>query len=316
MLESTRTSLQMVNNLNDYFDMAVVPDPFLIQAYRDSGVKIPIFYLPLGLYLDNFLKAPLKEYKNSPFVFAYLSSCINRKNQLSLIRAFSIAFKDNPDVLLKINFRGGDESYIKAVITEVEKLQDKRIILTHNCLNNREYLNFFEGIDCYISISKGEGFSIQPREAMTLGIPVIVSDNTAQSTIVQSGLVRAVRSQITEPAFYIFNKCESKSSCNGKVINPIFYLGDVVGSNYGCKVRDIADAMKDVYEHYDDYLVNKERARAWASSYQYDKLTSLYKSMVMPKRVILGDEDIITEEYVMTSSKDLYKKYNDIIKNL
>jgi len=319
MLESTRIPEPMVYNLNTYFDAAVVPDPFLVEAYEASGVKIPVFYVPLGLYLDNFLNEPLKDKKNTPFVFANLSSCINRKNTLALIRAFYQAFKDNPDVILKINFRTGEEPYIHDVINEIGKLECDRIMVTRNCLTSDDYLKFYKHIDCYINLAKGEGFSIQPREAMILGIPVIVSDNTGQSTIVASNLVRSVKSQITEPAYYIFSNFQNKPPHGlkyGKLVECTSFISGTYGCNYGCKIEDAIIAMKDVYENYEKYLAKKEKARAWASQYQYTKLTPLYKNIVLPKKVILGKDNKITKEYLMTSSFSLYKKYCRLLESV
>src|SRR5882724_11465347 len=47
MFESDAIPQLWVDILNNYYDMVVVPDNYLIDVYKNSGVKIPIFMIPL-----------------------------------------------------------------------------------------------------------------------------------------------------------------------------------------------------------------------------------------------------------------------------
>lgn len=292
MTESTKIPAEWVYALNGYFDAVVVPDSFLVEVYKNSGVEIPIFELPLGLYLDPFFKEPLKEKASNPMVFGYLSSCIERKNHLQLVRGFAKAFGNRDDVSLRMNYRYGEEAFITAVKEEISKLGLENIHFTNFELENAPYLRYFKSLDCYISVSKGEGFSIQPREAMALGIPVIVTDNTAQSTICKSGFVKSIPSLIEEPALY--------------------WWGLVHGKRFDCKVDDIAAALLDVYENYNDYLKKANQSREWAHFYEFKNLKNRYLNLVKPKKILLGNENKITEEYLMTTSEVLYNKYKKL----
>ena len=296
MLESTRIPQEWVMQLNLYFDAVVVPDQFLIEAYRESGVTIPIFEIPLGIDLKKFMEKPLKQKAKYPMIFGNLSSCYNRKNHVLLIRAFARALGNNDNAVLRINCREGDEETIQEVKDEILKQGCSNIYFTQIRFKNDAYLKFFQSIDCYASLSKGEGFSIQPREAMALGIPVIVSDNTGQSTICKSGLVKAVKSEISEPAYYF------KSEFNS-------------GHRFNCELDDVVDAIKDVYLNYDQYVGKGADARKWVSNYCYsnDNLKVKYRGIVAPKKVILGSENKITDEYMITDSKELYDKYQKIL---
>lgn len=296
MLESSRIPQEWVMQLNLYFDAVVVPDPFLVEVYQKSGVTIPVFEIPLGLDLSNFLSEPLKQDLKFPMVFANLSSCIDRKNQVTLIRAFAKAFGNNENFVLKINSRGGDPKTIQEVSEEVLRSKCSNIHFSQICLKKDAYLKFFKSADCYVSLSKGEGFSIQPREAMSLGIPVIATDNTGQSTICQSGLVKAIASTILEPAYY-------------------FKMQFPSGYRYNCDVDSVAAALKDMYNNYFQYVSKAQEARNWASQYDYSNgtLKKQYQSLIYPKKVLLGSQNKITEEYLMTDSKELYEKYQKLI---
>jgi glycosyltransferase involved in cell wall biosynthesis len=295
MLESTRIPQEWVMQLNLYYDAVAVPDPFLIEAYKESGVRIPIFELPLGLDLDSFLKRPLKKERNPVMLFGNLSTSLDRKNQVTLIRAFAKALGNVKDAALHINCRGGDKETRAQIVDEILAQGCDNIYFTEIKLRNDAYLKFFETLDCYVSLSKGEGFSIQPREAMALGIPVIASDNTGQKTICNSSLVKSVLSAIKEPAYYFGSDLMS-------------------GYRFNCSVDEASCAIRDVYDHYSDYLENAQKARDWASYYNYSQgeLRKLYKSLVSPKKIVLGKENKICDEYIMTSSEELYEKYKKI----
>ncbi len=289
MFESSEIPKMWTTLLNTYFDAVAVPDKFLIDVYRNSGVMIPIFELPLGLELDNFLSTPIKAHANEPFIFANFSAYSDRKNHITLIRAFAKAFENNPKVLLKINSRYGEKEIRNALTREITKLKLKNVEFTQFSRDKKEYLEQFKAIDCYVSLSKGEGFSIQPREAMALGIPVIATNNTAQSTLCESGFIKAIPSDRLEPALYP--------------------AGDYYGYSYNCSEEEVINTLLEVYNNYNTLLQNTPAAKNWVTKYQYKNLKPLYTNLIKPKKVVLGTENKITSDYLMTNSEDLYIKY-------
>lgn len=292
MFESTKIPNEWVYILNLYFDAVAVPDKFLIDVYKNSGVTIPIFELPLGLELDTFLNQPLKSKPHYPLVFGNLSACLDRKNQITLVRAFAKAFGNNPNVSLLINSRSGEPEAIRELTKEILDLSLDNVRFTQFSLTPKQYLETFQNIDCYVSLSKGEGFSIQPREAMALGIPVIATDNTGQSTICRSEAIQVVNSSQLAPAYYGWGGC--------------------YGHSFNCSVDEAAGALRNLYEHYDQHLSHAAAARNWVRQYEYKNLLPLYKSLVIPKKVILGEENKITPDYLMTNSKKLFTKYQQL----
>ncbi len=295
MFESSRIPPEWTLILNLYFDAAVVPDPYLVDVYVQSGVKIPVFVLPLGLDLASFLNTPLKANNNTPFVFANFGWCGERKNQLGIVRAFSQAFGNDPNFKLILNSRSGEASYTKQLKKEISALGLTNVNFSVMSLQRDAYLDLFQKVDCYVSASKGEGFSIQPREAMALGIPAIVTQNTSQKTICDSLLVKSVESPIDESAKYPW--------------------GIAYGSWSACTEDSLAQAMIEVYNNYQSYLQKAPRAREWVMQYCYDQMRDLYVNMVKPKKIVFGDRNEITKDYLMTNSDALYHKYLEMQKN-
>ncbi len=145
-------------------------------------------------------------------------------------------------------------------------------------------------LDCYVSFAKGEGFGIPPREAMALGVPVILSDNTAHTTICQSGNVISVPSKIRMPAYYD-------------------HLQKYVGDNYNCTLSDACNALNNVYVNYCAYLQNVSKAREWVQQYSYKNLATLFKTLVKPDEVLLGTINYVGDGVLVTNSQTLYEKY-------
>ncbi len=294
MFESSQIPKQWVEILNERFDLVVVPDPFLVDVYKNSGVEIPIFELPLGLNLKKFLNKPLKNNRNKPFVFANLGSSIFRKNQIKLIQAFAKAFGNNPDVELIINSRTAIRMFHLKVEQEIKRLSLSNVHFKLQRLPEKEYISLMMNADCLVNNSLGEGYSIQPREAMALGIPVILTDNTAQSTLCQSGIPLSIPCY-AEPAYYDF--------LNG-------YYGDF----FNHEVDDLANALTEMVKNYGEYLSKAEAAREFAAQYDYSHLIGRYQNLIHPKEVQLGRQNLLTEEVLITNSDALFQKYQRILR--
>ena len=295
MYESSLIPQGWVKILNHSFDAVAVPDPFLVDVYKNSGVLIPIFVVPLGRDLSPFLSLPLKTERHSKFIFANFSLCDRRKNTLKLVEAFAREFSNDPTVKLRLCWRTAlDKSYRTLILDTIQKKHLTNVIVEERSVDISEHIKRFLEIDCLVSASTGEGFSIIPREAMALGIPSIVTNNTAQTTICDSGLVRSVPANIPVPAMYPWK-------------------GNF-GFQYDCTVDDLAAAMREVYENYNQYILKAPMCREWARSFDLSQLKSAYMNFLKPKKVVMGPTNAITSDGIMTTSPKLFKKFRSIFR--
>lgn len=292
--ESTKAPKPWVDALNKHFDAVIVADDFLVEVYKTSGVKIPIFVLPLALYLDGFLQVPLKQSAHKPFVFGVSAALSRNKNIGLLIEAFAAEFGNSPDVLLTIHSPW--QGNLKELEATIKMLNLHNINIQVGELSLQEYINFMRGIDCYALVSRGEGFSITVREAMALGTPCIISDNTAHRTICKTGLVYAVPSLLRQPS------------------DREFYQVDV-GDNFNCRLQDVRRALREVYEQYPQHLELAAQRRAWAARYDIRNIAPLYGTIIKPLDIRIGQENSITKDYLMTTSKRLLKKFKSLTRN-
>ena len=231
-----------------------------------------------------------------PFVFGDAS--VN-KNPSALIKGFAKAFGNNPSVRLIMR-----ACEIRPETREIVNKLIARYGLTNVRLEEggiflEQYIDFLASLDCYINLSRGEGFSLIPREALALGLPVIISNNTALTTICKSGFVRAVPSVI-----------------KGSPLPHYKWLFDGEwGHQFDCKTKDAALAFRDVFLHYKKYIEKARKGREWVNQYSCKnvELQKLYRTLIRPKKVILSKENEINEGVITTNSLRLKEKYDQII---
>jgi glycosyltransferase involved in cell wall biosynthesis len=286
--ERTVVSKEIVALYNNNFDALIVPDEWLIDVYKSSGVTIPIFVLPLVLDLHSLLSKPKKTPIPKPFVFGFSGIFWPRKNHDLLISAFHAEFKHDSDVQLLLHGRFPDGIVlVKKLLTQ---LKNKKITIIQKEFGREEYENFISSLDCYVLLSKGEGFSITPREAIAAGIPCILSNNTAHKIICKNSCVYPVDSNIKEASF-----CQ--------------HTQEILGHEFNCDINDVRKALREVYENYEKYYERAQQGRTWVKSYFVENLRPFYISLVKPKKVILGDRNMLGENFLMTDSQEFFEKY-------
>ena len=288
MFESDAIPKLWVKILNKYYDILIVPDKWLVNVYKSSGVNIPIFVLPLGIMIKNdWLQN--KHVRNEVFTFGMTGGFWERKNHIKTMQAFLDAFGDSKQVKLKIHGRFGP--YKNNVLQAYQNLgSPSNIEIVSQPLSTDDYSTLMESIDCYVFISKGEGFSITPREALALGKPCILSKNTAHRTICESGLVIPVEANVRVPAYY-----------------EVF--GQQIGNFFDCHTADVTKAMLEVHSNYDKYQAKVTTAGPdWARQYLWSELKKRYLSIIRPTKVILGKKNEIQDTQLETTSKALQMK--------
>lgn len=115
------------------------------------------------------------------FNFSYASSYY-RKNPEGLISAFAKAFANNPKTKIFLKTQGGEKR--KALKQKLDKhISDlglsKRVIACDDFLTQDELVAVTKACDVYASLHRGEGFGLGIAEAMSLGIPALVTDYSA-----------------------------------------------------------------------------------------------------------------------------------------
>jgi glycosyltransferase involved in cell wall biosynthesis len=174
--DSDRMPDRWTELVNSELDAAIVPSLHLIDVLRNCGVEKPIVYLPLALDLEPMLATPFSSSPKGIVRFGSVAAFHPRKGQRLLLECFAEEFGDRRDVELTLhsNLAFGDHAQeLQRTITD---LRLGNVKLSHGSLSRTEKNRLLGGFDVYVSASRGEGYSIGPREAMALGKMAVITD--------------------------------------------------------------------------------------------------------------------------------------------
>jgi len=111
-------------------------------------------------------------------IFFHAGTICERKNQLEIIRYLTPVFKTNPDTVLI--YAGGirENDYFSAINSYCKVNQIEGNVIYAGELQPGKQLNAYYNLaEAFIFFSKSEGFSLALLEAMSSGLPIVLSKN-------------------------------------------------------------------------------------------------------------------------------------------
>lgn len=129
-------------------------------------------YKPTG-YEDLFLRHKIP--RNKKYLL-YVGSETDRKNFLGLLKAFNLAHKKDPDIVLIKIGSSQDEINHKKALKYIASNNLKDAVIFPGFLAEEDLPKFYSLADVFLFPSLAEGFGFPVLEAMACGCPVICSD--------------------------------------------------------------------------------------------------------------------------------------------
>lgn len=168
MSESTRVSQEWVDAINRTCTGVFLTCPALVQVYRKSGVRVPLYNVGCGVdyHVPKLGAAPRR--KPGEFIFLAYSYSDMRKGAHKAIMAFKQAFGDRPEFKLWIKSRPVENSWLRGC-------QDEQIRVIETDQSEAEWFNLLRRVNAFLFPSYGEGYGLPPREAVLAGTPAIAT---------------------------------------------------------------------------------------------------------------------------------------------
>ena len=161
MWESTRLHKESILNRNQA-EVIVVPSDFNLCMFNAQGIKRTMTKVPMGIDTDIFHYRPQNQ--GSEFVFGVAGRTAAggcRKGFEDVLAAWKKAFpKRVKDVRLQIKCFPDDP---------VINVDDNRVEFIRQFWTRKDLANWYAGLDCFASASKGEGWGLMQHEAMATG---------------------------------------------------------------------------------------------------------------------------------------------------
>lgn len=213
------------------FDLLMVPSKQNLELFGQYHDNVKM--IPLGVDLDKWHYSP-RVMPDKYFNFLCGGSG-KRKGVDVAFKAFRTVFKGwkkkwgpEPQLILKnpkgeAQFRGYD-----------------RVQMVSGHISNEAEIDLYAMAHCYVQPSRGEGFGLQPLQAMAQGLPTILTDAHGHSAFAQYGI----------PLGWDWSKAE------------YFIYGDA-GDWWEPDFEHLCELMWDVYQNYEGHV---ERAAVVAQT--------------------------------------------------
>ena len=172
MMETRRLHKDYVIRCN-CADEIVVPSYWCKQVFEESGVKKPISVVPLAVDTNLYRPGvePIEFAKNlKPYIFLSVFGWSLRKGYDVLLKAYLSEFTSDDPVSLLIAsryFGSTDESKKQVIRDEIARIRSMvpnpkqpHLALYGDVLSDAMMPRLFAAADCYVLISRGEGFNL------------------------------------------------------------------------------------------------------------------------------------------------------------
>lgn len=150
------------------YDQILVPCTHNVGLFSQhhSDVKL------VTLGVDRFIWKPRTRPDNPVFRFAAGGSLWHRKGLDIVVKAFQALNLPNTELHIKAAPHAAD--------TPTTPL-GPNVFLHRQWMTEQETVTWFHQADCFIAASRGEGFGLMPLQAISAGIPTILSTTTGQT---------------------------------------------------------------------------------------------------------------------------------------
>lgn len=162
-----------------------VPCEYMVEVCHRSGVSVPVVPIPHAIPIPSSDKLPVTKIKlpQERYKFYSIFQWAERKNPAGLITAYYQEFcaEDNVCLVLKTYRHSANQEEKKDLRKEITALKNKicglsapPIILIDDLVGVGGIFSIHYNCDCYVTMTRSEGFGLPIFEAAAMSRPVIV----------------------------------------------------------------------------------------------------------------------------------------------
>jgi len=209
------------------FDLVVVPSHHNLELF--SRYHPNVAFVPLGVDPDVWHYEPRSQPVDE-FRFLIGGSGPRKGTDLAY-RAFRTLFGKEG------SWGSGPVPYLTMKSPKGGEFPGPRIEVVSGRLSAQAEVDLYAGAHCYLQPSRGEGFGLQPLQALAQGCPTILTAAHGHDSFAHLGL--GLGSTLSKSAYFIY--------------------GDA-GDWWEPDFDELVDRMRWVYDHYDDALAQAKTA--------------------------------------------------------
>jgi glycosyltransferase involved in cell wall biosynthesis len=251
--------------LNTHFDAAICTSPHIQDLLANSGVEIPSAVIPPPLDLEPLLRRPFRGYRDK-IRLGSVAAFHPRKGADVLISAFAECFGRREDVELVLHSNLSFSNTVDDLKRQIDAMALGNVDISTSNLSVDEKVALIESFDVFANFSRGEGYSIGPREALALGKVLALSDVGGHRDLAGCPGVFLASARLKLPARYV------------EIDNRVF------GEQNGVMAADAAWTLREAVGYVEAKLDLETRAarRAYASSLSFSRMSTSIAELLEP----------------------------------
>ena len=188
--------VEWVQRVNDLADEVWAPSTFVRDLYVQSGVDANrVQVIPNGVDTALFTPdtPPLPIHSRKQFRFLFVGGTIARKGIDLLLKAYTQSFSADDDVALVVKDMGTGGIYQgQGLGDHIRQIRQNprapEIVYFDQDLSARDIAALYTACHCLVHPYRGEGFALPVLEAMSCGLPVIVTAGGATDDFIDDAV--------------------------------------------------------------------------------------------------------------------------------
>jgi glycosyltransferase involved in cell wall biosynthesis len=244
MMEVDRISERWARACNR-MDEVWVPTPLNKEAFVSSGVKVPVYVVPLGINTEQFQPTFLSAIYHGEHKFRFFASSFwqLRKRWDLLLIAFAEEFGGEKDVglIVKTMTQQDPDEVTTQIHGWVGHRVDDQVAIVEGSYPWWDYVMMMRSCQAFVLPTSGEGYGCPPLQALACGLPVIVTDCMGPGETLRYDDGR-------EFPGVLFLPCKKEKT----EVKHEYYEG---GNWWVTDVASIRKAMREVYSNYERWSV-------------------------------------------------------------
>jgi len=257
------------------FDAIITSCESAKQCLISSGIQTPIYVVPVNMEFNKYIPKE-KPNLDDTYNFYSIFQWQERKNPFGLLKAYFRAFSDKDNVMLvlktyltRMQNDLNQQDMIKNYLNGLKQTMQfnkgfPKVYLITDVLSDEEIENMHNELDCYVSMDRGEGWSLPCENAMLAGNPVIIPKHTSYLDYTNEDLVYYIEGQL-EPTFGL---------------TP-FYPGDIC-TFFNPSILEGAERMRYVFENREEAFEKGAKSREYImQNFNEDKVFNTFVKSII-----------------------------------
>ncbi|MDB4940104.1 MAG: hypothetical protein JWO40_529 [Candidatus Doudnabacteria bacterium] len=149
----------------------------ILEIFKINPSKIEVIYeaaIPVPVTDSDVTEVRQRYAISKPYII-FVGVMERKKNILNLTKALDIV-KDKYQLNIQMVLAGKVDPHYPEILEQAQQIKYRKDLIVTGIITDKEKYSLFKGAKAFVSASLFEGFGLPGVEAMSLGVPLIVSN--------------------------------------------------------------------------------------------------------------------------------------------